>query len=280
VPNPEHYRAIAVLPFADMSEAGDQQWFAEGIAEELLIALSQVKQLYVMARTSSFAFKDTDKTIAEIAGILGVQDELAKSIVRALRVELGVESGGRLIAEQTANIEAYNLFIRGRALYDWANWETHFQSIQYLERAVEADPEYALAWGYLAGAQSLSVIWRSIDDVYAAARTAYERALMLDPGQSEALASKALMAIIQERDWKGGGKLYQQSLAPGDNTVAMIGFGAFLLPAIDRLEESLRIYMEAEERDPLHAGIKANLAIFLLYNGDAIASIQKARDAL
>jgi TolB-like protein len=280
VPNPEHYRAIAVLPFADMSEAGDQQWFAEGIAEELLIALSQVKQLYVMARTSSFAFKDTDKTIAEIAGILGVQDELAKSIVRALRVELGVESGGRLIAEQTANIEAYNLFIRGRALYDWANWETHFQSIQYLERAVEADPEYALAWGYLAGAQSLSVIWRSIDDVYAAARTAYERALMLDPGQSEALASKALMAIIQERDWKGAGKLYQQSLAPGDNTVAMIGFGAFLLPAIDRLEESLRIYMEAEERDPLHAGIKANLAIFLLYNGDAIASIQKARDAL
>ena len=52
VPNPEHYRAIAVLPFADMSEAGDQSWFAEGIAEELLIALSQVNELNVMARTS------------------------------------------------------------------------------------------------------------------------------------------------------------------------------------------------------------------------------------
>src|SRR5210317_1545626 len=73
VPNPEKYRAIAVLPFADMSETGDQDWFAEGIAEELLIALSQIDELKVMARTSSFAFKDTDKTIAEIAGILGVQ---------------------------------------------------------------------------------------------------------------------------------------------------------------------------------------------------------------
>jgi tetratricopeptide (TPR) repeat protein len=109
---------------------------------------------------------------------------------------------------------------------------------------------------------------------------AYERALMLDPGQSEGLASKALMTIVQERDWKVAGKLYQQSLASSDNTWAMIGYGAFLLPAIDRLEESVRLYREAEQRDPLHAGIKANLATFLLYSGDATASIQKAREAL
>jgi adenylate cyclase len=325
IPNPEQYRAIAVLPFADMSEAGDQAWFAEGVAEELLHALAGVEELQVMARTSSFAFKDTDKTIAEIADILNVQavlegsvrrsgdrvritaqlvdanngyqiwsgayerhlndifqlqDELAKSIVRALRVQLGVEPSGRLIAEQTGNIEAYNLFIRGRALYDWSNAENHLQSIEYFERSVEADPGYALAWGYLAIAQSLSVLWRSIDDVYPAARTAYERALMLEPGQSEALASKALMTIVQERDWKVAGMLYQRSLASKDNTVAMIGYGAFLLPAIDRLAESVRLYLEAEERDPLHAGIKANLAMFMLYSGDTDGSIQKAREAL
>ncbi len=81
--DPEQYRAIAVLPFADMSESGDQAWFAEGIAEELLIALSQVEQLSVMARTSSFAFKDTGKTIAEIAGILGVQAVLEGSVRRS-----------------------------------------------------------------------------------------------------------------------------------------------------------------------------------------------------
>ena len=80
VPNPEQYRAIAVLPFADMSEAGDQAWFSEGIAEELLIALSQVDELNVIARTSSFAFKDTGKTIAEIADILSVQAVLDGSV--------------------------------------------------------------------------------------------------------------------------------------------------------------------------------------------------------
>ena len=49
MPNPEQYRAIAVLPFADMSKAGDQAWFAEGIAEELLHALAGVEGLQVMA---------------------------------------------------------------------------------------------------------------------------------------------------------------------------------------------------------------------------------------
>jgi TolB-like protein len=145
-----------------MSEAGDQSWFAEGIAEELLIALSQVERLSVMARTSSFAFKDTDKTVAEIADILGVQavlegsvrrsgdrvritaqlvdassgyhlwsgsyqreltdifqlqDELARAIVQALRVELGVDAAKRLIAEQTHSLEAYNWFLRGRTVF-------------------------------------------------------------------------------------------------------------------------------------------------------------------
>ena len=185
VPNPEQYRAIAVLPFADMSEAGDQAWFAEGIAEELLIALSQVEELSVMARTSSFAFKDTDKTIAEIADILGVQavlegsvrrsgqrvritaqlvdarsgyhiwsgsyerhltdifalqDELAKGIVETLRVELGVGATVPLVAEQTRSPEAYNWFMRGRALFYWASQDSFHQSISYFEKAVEADP--------------------------------------------------------------------------------------------------------------------------------------------
>jgi TolB-like protein/Tfp pilus assembly protein PilF len=325
VPNPEQYRAIAVLPFADMSEARDQDWFAEGVAEELLLALSQVEELKVTARTSSFAFKDTDKTIAEIADVLGVQavlegsvrrsgdlvrvtaqlidtssgyhiwsgsyerdlndifqlqDELAKSIVRALRVELGFAHNERLVDEQTEEIEAYNFFIKGRALFDWANAKTHLKSIQYLERAVEADPEYTLAWGYLASAQSLSILWRPIDSVYPSARAAYERALDLDPDQSQALDAKALMILIHERDWTVAGKLYQRALASRDNTSALTGYGVFILPAVDKLDESVRLYSEAEKRDPLHAGFKANLAILMLYSGDAKASIQKALEAL
>ena len=209
IPNPDQYRAIAVLPFADMSEAGDQAWFAEGIAEELLIALSQVDDLNIVARTSSFAFKDTDKTIADIAEVLGVQavlegsvrriweqvrvtaqlidaetgyriwsgsyqreltdifqlqDELASSVVQALRLKLGVVHPGHFVSDHTRSAEAYSWFIRGRALFDWTSVETHLRSIEYFDEAVSSDPGFALAWGYLAYAQALSVIWRPVDD--------------------------------------------------------------------------------------------------------------------
>ena len=325
VPKPEHYRAIAVLPFADMSEAGDQSWFAGGIAEELLIALSKVDELNVMARTSSFAFKDTDKTIAEIADILGVQavlegsvrrsgdrvrisvqlvdahtgyhlwsgsyerqltdifelqNELARGIVETLRVELGVDAAKRLIAEQTQSPEAYNWFMRGRTLLDWDSQETLYLGISYFEKAVEADPGYAMAWGYLAYAWGLSVLWQSFDEASPGAITAYEKALALDPGQSEALATKAFMTQLLQHDWETAGKLYQRAMASGENTNAMMFYSMFYLQHIDEREDAIHLLTEAEKRDPLHAGYKANLANIYIWSGNAEAAARKAREAL
>jgi adenylate cyclase len=325
VPRPDQYRAIAVLPFADMSEAGDQAWFAEGIAEELLIALSQVEELYVMARTSSFAFKDTDNTIAEIAEILGVQavlegsvrrsgdrvrisaqlvdasngynlwsgsyereltdifqlqDELARAIVQALRAELGVDAAKRLVAEQTQSPEAYNWFLRGRVLLDWDSPEKLYQSISYFEKAVEADPDYAMAWGNLATARSLTVLWQATEEASPSTIMAYERALELDPDQSEALAAKAWMAQLLQRDWETAGKLYQRAMAFREDTTATTTYAMLYLLPIDRIPHAIRLYTDAEKRDPLRAGYKANLAILLLWSGDAEAAILKAREAL
>jgi TolB-like protein/cytochrome c-type biogenesis protein CcmH/NrfG len=308
-----------------MSEMGDQAWFAEGIAEELLIALSQVEQLSVMARTSSFAFKDTDKTIAEIAGILGVQavlegsvrrsgdrvritaqlvdatsgyhlwsgsyereltdifqlqDELARAIVQALQVELGVEAVEPLVAEQTKSLEAYNWFMRGRALFSWANPESTDQTINYFEKAVEVDPDYALAWGYLAFAHMTSMAWKSFAEAGPATISAYKRALALDPDQSEALASKALMTQLLERDWETAGNLYRQAMASTDNSNAIVAYSIFYLLPIGRSAEAIRLNADAEKRDPLNVGYKTNLAEILRLSGDAEAAARKAREAL
>ena len=325
IPNPEQYRALAVLPFADMSEAGDQAWFAEGIAEELLIALSQIDELNVMARTSSFAFKDTDKTVAEIADILGVQavlegsvrrsedrvritaqlvdarsgfhiwsgsyerritdifhlqDELAKAVVQALRVELGVDSAEPLVAEQTRSPEAYNWFIRGRAVFDWANRNNVEHAIRFFENAVEHDPSFAKAWGSLALARALSTIWKSTDEMAPATREAYERSLILNPKQSEALAAKAWMLLIIEYDWETVGRLYQQSLAETDNLNAKTTYGIFYLTHIDQTHLAISLCAEAEQLDPVHAGLKSNLANLLIWSGEPEKAMIKAREAL
>ncbi|NNK32000.1 MAG: hypothetical protein HKP02_02675 [Xanthomonadales bacterium] len=73
-------KTIAVLPFADLSQAGDQAWFADGLAEEILNALVRVPDLQVAARTSSFAYKESNQDISEIAAELGVAHVLEGSV--------------------------------------------------------------------------------------------------------------------------------------------------------------------------------------------------------
>ena len=74
--------AIAVLPFSDLSAAGDQAYFSDGITEELLSRLAQVEGLHVAARTSSFAFKGRNENVRDIGNRLGVQAVLEGSVRR------------------------------------------------------------------------------------------------------------------------------------------------------------------------------------------------------
>ena len=73
-------KSIAVLPFADLSSSHDQEYFADGLVEELLARLSRVSELTVISRTSSFKFKGTGKSVREIASALGVAYVLEGSV--------------------------------------------------------------------------------------------------------------------------------------------------------------------------------------------------------
>ena len=76
-------KSVAVLPFADLSQNQDQEWFADGLAEEILNALARTPDLLISARTSTFAYKGTDKDIPTIAAELGVAHVLEGSVRRA-----------------------------------------------------------------------------------------------------------------------------------------------------------------------------------------------------
>jgi TolB-like protein/Tfp pilus assembly protein PilF len=116
VPKIKYNNSIAVLPFDDMSPDKDQAYFCEGIAEEIINSLTQVKRLKVIARTSAFAFKGKQMDIREIGNTLDVANVLEGSIrkdgnkVRITAQLIRVEDGYHLWSE-TYNKELKDIFI-------------------------------------------------------------------------------------------------------------------------------------------------------------------------
>jgi TolB-like protein len=187
--------SVAVLPFASLSGDSEHEYFADGISEEILNRLSGFKELQVIARTSSFAFKDSGYDIARISALLGVKYLLQGSVRRdgqQLRIaaQLVDQSGVQIwsnsfdrqlgaifalqdeIAEAVAtsivpqivaqpamerlpDLEAYEAYLTGREIL--ARREPHAgdRALAYFDRAIELDPGFAESYAERAVARLL-----------------------------------------------------------------------------------------------------------------------------
>ena len=100
-------KSVAVLPFSDLSQNQDQEWFADGLAEEILNALARTPDLLISARTSTFAYKGTDKDIPTIAKELGVAHVLEGSQGgRANPRDGAADSCGRRLSSVVAELRS------------------------------------------------------------------------------------------------------------------------------------------------------------------------------
>ena len=240
----EKIRSIAVLPFADLSAERDQEHFSDGVAEEILNALSKVDGLHVPARTSCFAFRGANVDAREIGKRLGVetlldgsirkagkrvrisvqlidanngyqlwserfdreiedifaiQDEIARSVLESLGLALTEREKFRFLKPSTANIEAYEFYLRGRKLYHkWTRQSVEFAR-QMFERAVKIDPSFAAAWAGLANTYVDLFRWGRKPRDLEQAQHASEHALKLGPHSAEAHVSAGQALAIQRR---------------------------------------------------------------------------------
>jgi serine/threonine-protein kinase len=176
--------SIAVLPFTNLGDEADNEYFSDGLAEEILNALGQVETLKVAARSSAFSFRGKTTDIAAIAGKLQVANVLEGSVRRAgqrIRVTtqlVDARTGFQIWSERydrqmedifelqddiaraiterlkvslgagarrsTSNLQAYELYLKGR--YYWAQRPQGIgKAIEYFERAIDEDPHYARA---------------------------------------------------------------------------------------------------------------------------------------
>src|SRR5215469_1422472 len=186
--------SIAVLPFISMSADPEDEFFADGMTEEIINALAQIEQLHVVARTSAFSFKGkyidvravgkrlnvrtillgsvrragnelritaqlvnvedgyhlwSDRYDREVKDIFEIQDEIARSIAARLKVTLKGEEQEFLVKGGTKNLEAYQLYVKGRELL-YRRGGTISRAAECFEREVAVDPDYAMAWAGLA----------------------------------------------------------------------------------------------------------------------------------
>jgi serine/threonine protein kinase/Flp pilus assembly protein TadD len=231
VPSAPARTSIAVLPFADMSPQKDQDYFCEGIAEEIINFLSKIDALNVASRSSAFAFKGhqdvrkvgeqlgagtvlegsvrkagnrlrisaqlvkvadgyqlwSDRYDRELEDVFAIQDEIAESIVKALRVVLTEKEKRAVEKAPTANVQAYDFYLRGRQYFH--QWRK--RGIEYarrmFERALEIDPDYALAHAGAADCCcALYTWWDASKSNLEGADTYSRRALELGPDLAEA----------------------------------------------------------------------------------------------
>jgi len=233
--------SIAVLPFANLSDDKDQEYFADGMTDDLITDLSKISGLDVIARNSVFTYKGKNVKVQEVArdlnvshvlegsvrraggkirinaqlidaatgahlwaetfdrdyqDIFALQDEVTSKITQALKINLTAIEQAKLATRSTDNIEAYELFLKGREAYFSFENAAMPKALEYYAQAVELDPTYADA--YAAEAELVTNIWRFslfnvINPVDAQQRMekALARALKYDPDNSIALITQA-----------------------------------------------------------------------------------------
>jgi len=296
----------AVLPFADLSEGKDQEYFSDGLTDELITALSRVEGISVAARTSSFQFKGRQVDVNEIGrqlhvgailegsvrrsgnrvritaqlvstrdgyqlwaeaydrelkDVFGVQEDIARSIIAALQVKLGARGNRALRARPTGDLQAYDLYLKGRFAWNQRTATGMAQAVRYLEQAVARDSGFALAWGALADAYVLVIPYAGApkEIEWPKAQAAAARALAIDSTVGEAHTALAYGTMIYDWNWPAAEASFRRAIAVDPTyPTGHQWYGDFLWSQ-GRLREAMEQMREALRLDPLSLVIGAEV---------------------
>ena len=307
-------QSLAVLPFVNMSDDRENEFFSDGVMEEILTTLSKIGDLHVISRTTAMAYKGSSKSIREIArelevgsvlegsvrragnrvrvtaqlieaatdrhlwsesydrdleDIFEVQSDVAVEIARALETELATNVEAQIRQRPTENLEAYDLFLKGRQGVRTLLAPEILRGIGQLEEAIALDPDFAAAHAELGLAHLRSAYWgaaRGRQD-FEEARGAAAQALKLDPSNTVAWVARAGVRCLNDLDWDGAVDDFHEAIRLDPNEVEghhWLGMTLFLM---GRFDDAVAAQEAALSLDPQSPNVASHLGLALCFSG-------------
>ena len=319
--------SIAVLPFADLSPEKDQDYFCDGMAEEILNSLTKIERLKVASGSSAFQFKGkghdiheigeklrvqtvlegsvrkagsrlrisaqlvnvadgyhiwSEKYDCEMKDIFAIQDEIALTIADKLKVRLLSDEREGLVKRHTENIEAYNLYLKGRYFWSKRTQESFRRAIEFFEQAIAEDPSFGLAYSGLADTYNLFGFYSVLPgkEAFPKAKQAALKALEIDSSIAEAYTSLAFAQLYFDWDWEGAHKNFKRAIEHGPGYATAHHWYAEYLVVVGRMEEAIAEGKQALEFDPFSLVINTLFGWPFHYSGRYDQAIERYQRTL
>jgi len=289
--------SVVVLPFENMSRDEDQEYFSDGITEDIITDLSKVSALLVIARNTAFTFKGKHVDIKEVArqlevthvlegsvrkagnrirvtaqlidgatgghvwaerydreleDIFDIQDEISEAIVGALKLKL-MPAEKRAIEERlTVSAEAYDHYLRARALRATMNEGNILQAVEAYRKALALDPEFAKAWAGLASVllNVRSLFGHKDEATPKEIDSALKRARELAPDLPDITASLS-QVYLHEWNWDGMEQCIVEFQRSKENSWTAF---STTLGVLGRAQEAVEQQYRVRRDDPLSVG--------------------------
>ncbi len=296
--------SIAVLPFTNMSGDMEQEYFSDGITEDIITALSKIKNLLVIARNSTFIYKGKSVDVRQVSreqgvryvlegsvrkadnhvrvtaqlidattrhhiwaerydrelnDIFAVQDEIMREIVVALDVELNEGEQARIWSSGTTNVKAWELVRLGsyNAVYS-ANPEVKLQAKALLEKALELDPSYAIAWVMLgwiyqqyADVASIASDSNSPETALDSMLDCAQKALAADPSCADAYGLLA-MYHLELKAFDQAKEMAEKAISLAPNNAQNLGEVSMVLNKTGNPQRALELKKRAMRACPMY----------------------------
>jgi len=214
--------------------------------------------------------------VGEWKDIFDIQINMAKQVAYELKTVLSPDEIRKIEKNPTENHEAYNLYLQGRHFWVLEGKDNLDKSIEYYKRALEIDPDYALAYAGMATTYN-SYAWWGYSlrrDFIPLAKEAAMNALEIDNTLGEAHTELAFARLVYDWDWSGSEKEFKRALELNPSNARAHNLYAWLLTNVGRLDEAIKESKRAYELDPLSLEIWVELGRRYYFTRDYDTAIE------